>query len=625
MGENADSGVGIRALRGERVNGRPLNLQVQIHDDVGLPPGQGKPTGSLDWSNGGPLMKPAKPALLKPRGEWNAMELELNSQILRVTVNGQRCSEPTSTSSSRILVSWPACTGTRAGSASRDTPAKCVPQHPHQGAVPQPIPRRCGGHTSTVRGAVFTPDGQQLITASHDKTIRIWDANTGRPTRVLRPPIELGIYGEYFGVALSSDGKTLAVGGGSGRVFLIDLPSGRMLHFLVGHASNVFGLDFSPDGRYLATASADKTARIWDVATGQTVRTLMGHTGPVYAVRFSPDGSKVATGASDKTARIFSPDDGSLITTVTAEAEIRAWTGARMGRSSSRVTAVSPTRRPGDSSACGGWMGRCSNGSMPWAWSARCDRRRTGPSSTPGSRVPRWGRSILDLASGQTRATFDKSWNVLSCSALSPDGRLAATAGSDAGDVRIWRSADGQQVHQLRARGSGKWSAGWGADGTTIAWGNQRYRDRPPLFNDFGPRTHSFDLKTLQAGEPTGDFQIGSMTLDDLRIEKGGVTELLIKWGGEVVTKIDTNPLGGAWTSAAWVDRDRLIVGTAFGNVFLVDANTGKLKRQFIGHTGPIWAVSPSPDRRHFLTASQDSTLRVWSLDNSSAIWRARS
>ena len=105
--------------------------------------------------------------------------------------------------------------------------------------------------------------------------------NNGAPARVLRPPMGSGQIGEYFGVALSPDGKTLAVGGYFGRVFLIDLPSGRMVHFLVGHANNVLGLDFSPDGRYLATASADKTARIWDVATGQTVRTLIGHTGVV--------------------------------------------------------------------------------------------------------------------------------------------------------------------------------------------------------------------------------------------------------------------------------------------------------------------------------------------------------
>src|SRR5271157_511614 len=324
VGENADSGVGIRALRGERVNGRPLNLEVQIHDDQGLPPGQGAPTGSLFWSNGGPLMRPAKPAQLKPRGEWNAMGLELNKQNLRVTVNGQAVLGAYLS----VLITNPRVLA----GVYRDQGRIGFQRHTGEGRfrnvrikelVPQPsVVLDAGGHTSTVRGAVFTPDGQQLITASHDKTIRVWDVNTGEPVRVLRPPTGRDKIGEYFGVALSPDGKTVAVGGYHGRVFLIDLPSGRMLHFLVGHASNVNGLDFSPDGRYLATASADKTVRIWDVATGQTVRTMMGHTGVVNAVRFSPDGRKVATGGADKTARIFSADDGSLITTVTAEADV---------------------------------------------------------------------------------------------------------------------------------------------------------------------------------------------------------------------------------------------------------------------------------------------------------------
>ncbi len=621
VSENADSGVGIRALRGERVNGRPLNLQAQIHDDVGLAPGQGEPTGSLHWSNGGPLMRPYKPAQLKPRGEWNTLEVEVQGLYIRAAVNGQYVLgadlQPL-IMNPRVLAGVYRDQG-RIG-FQRHTGEVRFRNIRIKDLAPQPgVVLDSGGHISSVRGAVFTPDSQKLVTVSWDKTIRVWDVDTGAPLRVLRTPGRAGYVGEHFGVALSPDGKTLAVGGYFGRVFLIDLPSGRMLHFLVGHASNVNGLDFSPDGRYLATASADKTARIWDVTTGQTVRTLIGHTDVVNAVRFSPDGSKVATGASDKTARIFSPDDGSLITTViTAEAEVRGvdWsqdgqilvTGDDSGSDLTKVRGfVSLWGLDGTLlkrfDALGGVSSLRStrNGAVLYTWNKSSKR----------------GAVILDLASGQPRATFDKSWNDLFCSALSPDGRLAATAGFDARDVRIWRTIDGQQVHQLRARGSSKWSAGWGADGTTIAWGNQPYRDRPMLCNDMGPRTHSFDLKTLQAGEPTGDFQIGSMTLDDLRIEKGGATELLIKWGGEVVTKIDTNPLGGVWKSAAWVDRDRLIVGSVYGDVGLVDANTGKLKRRFFGHYGAIWAVSPSPDRRHFLTASQDSTLRVWSLDNS--------
>ena len=349
--------------------------------------------------------------------------------------------------------------------------------------------------------------------------------NTGEPVRVLRPPPGSGKIGEYFGVALSPDGKTLAVGGYFGRVFLIDLPSGRMVHFLVGHANTVNRLDFSPDGRILATAGADKTARLWDVATGQTFRTLTGNTANVTAVRFSPDGRRVATGAADKTARIFSADDGSLITTITGEAAVNGVDWSQDGQ-----ILVTGDGSGNDPKAKGfvclwGLDGTLLRRFDALGGISSLRSTKDGAALYTWTKSPKHGAVILDLASGQPRATFDKSWNTLHCSALSPDGQLAATAGFDAADVRIWRTADGQQVHQLRARGSSKWSAGWGADGTTIAWGNQPYRDRPTLLNDMGPRTHSFDLKTLQVGEPTGDLKTGLLTFEDLRIVKGGAMD----------------------------------------------------------------------------------------------------
>jgi WD40 repeat protein len=49
-----------------------------------------------------------------------------------------------------------------------------------------------GGHTALVRKVLFTPDGKGLISVSHDKAIRIWDVQSGEPTRVLRPPIDQG-------------------------------------------------------------------------------------------------------------------------------------------------------------------------------------------------------------------------------------------------------------------------------------------------------------------------------------------------------------------------------------------------------------------------------------------------
>src|SRR4029450_11080792 len=83
----------------------------------------------------------------------------------------------------------------------------------------------------------FTPDGRQLVSASEDKTIRVWDLPTGKPARTIRGERTLGIQGKIYAIALSPDGKWLAVGGWNSdqSVFnefgirLYDFGSGRLV------------------------------------------------------------------------------------------------------------------------------------------------------------------------------------------------------------------------------------------------------------------------------------------------------------------------------------------------------------------------------------------------------------
>jgi WD40 repeat protein len=70
-----------------------------------------------------------------------------------------------------------------------------------------------GGHTLPIVGISFTPDGRQLVSASEDKTIRVWDLATGKTVRTIRGESTLGIQGKIYAMALSPDGKWLAVGG----------------------------------------------------------------------------------------------------------------------------------------------------------------------------------------------------------------------------------------------------------------------------------------------------------------------------------------------------------------------------------------------------------------------------
>ena len=70
-----------------------------------------------------------------------------------------------------------------------------------------------GGHMDLIKDVIFTKDGRHLISASMDKTIRVWDVQTGKISRVIRGEIGKGLEGSIYDLALSSDNEWLAVAG----------------------------------------------------------------------------------------------------------------------------------------------------------------------------------------------------------------------------------------------------------------------------------------------------------------------------------------------------------------------------------------------------------------------------
>jgi WD40 repeat protein len=159
-----------------------------------------------------------------------------------------------------------------------------------------------GHNRNLVFGVAFSPDGQHVFTGG-DLFVCEWDATTGQELRTFS-----GEGLEVYGIALSPDGKVLAMGRQDGSVTLWDVSSGDKLYQLVGHAGLVPRLAFSHDGTRLTTASFDKFAKVWDVQTGQELVTLYGNTSNVFGVAFGPNGRHVATAGGDGTVRIYTLD-----------------------------------------------------------------------------------------------------------------------------------------------------------------------------------------------------------------------------------------------------------------------------------------------------------------------------
>jgi len=161
------------------------------------------------------------------------------------------------------------------------------------------------GHTGMVATAVFSPDGKSVLTASSDRTARIWNLEKPADIREFK-----GHQNTVISAYYSSDGKKIATASWDSTAVVWDVATGKKICTLSGHTGNVWRASFSPDGTKVLTAGEDKTARVWDATTGKELMKLTGHTGRVMCDCFSPDGSKIATASFDGTIRIWDAHTG---------------------------------------------------------------------------------------------------------------------------------------------------------------------------------------------------------------------------------------------------------------------------------------------------------------------------
>ncbi|MEH1966025.1 WD40 repeat domain-containing protein [Nostoc sp.] len=454
------------------------------------------------------------------------------------------------------------------------------------------------GHSDEVNSVAYSPNGQQLASASTDKTIKIWDASSGQLLKTLT-----GHSNRVINVAYSPNGQQLASASTDKTIKIWDASSGKLLKTLIGHSDEVNSVAYSPNGQQLVSASADKTIKIWNVSSGKLLKTLTGHNKEVNSVTYSPNGQQLASASGDKTIKIWDVSSGKLLKTLTGHGSaVRSIAYSPNGQ---QLASASDDKTIKIWDASSGKLLKTLTGHSGEVYSvAYSPNGQQLASASFDSTIKIW-----DISSGKPLNILTGYSNVVINVAYSPNGQQLASASWNL-TIKIWDISSGKPLKTLTGHSSGfirvayspngQQLASTSADKTIKVWDTSSGKLLKTLTG------HSDSVSNV-AYSPNGQ-QLASASFDSTikiwDISSGKLLKTLTGHSKEV-NSIAYNPNGQQLASASW---DKTIK--------IWDVSSGKLLKTLTGHSKEVNSVAYSPNGQQLASASRDKTIKIWDVSS---------
>jgi WD40 repeat protein len=469
-----------------------------------------------------------------------------------------------------------------------------IAQHPLPGGLSPLLIRTLYSHTDGVNGCSVSPDGSWIVSCSSDKTLKVWDATTGKERMTLK-----GHTDWVSGCAISPSGAWIVSCSDDKTLKIWDAHSGKERMTLEGHTSGVNGCAISPSGAWIVSCSDDKTLQIWDAYSGKERMTLEGHTGEVNGCAISPSDEWIVSCSNDKTLKIWDAHSGK------ERMMLEGHTGEVNG------CAVSSD---------GQWVISCSNDGKLILWDIHTQKiqitllgHANGVSGCTISPDGKWIVScswdktlkMWNALSGKEQITLSGHSSGVNGCAISPSGAWIVSC-SDDKTLKMWNAHIKQEqtilpehsngVNGCATSSSGTWITTCSSDGMLKIWDTTTGKERMTL------EGHSSGANGC-AISPSGEWIISCSNDGTLKLWDAttGKERMTLEGHTGYVEGCAISPSGEWIVSCSWDETLKIW-----------DANTGKMRMTLKGHTSYVEGCAISPSGEWIVSCSNDGMLKIW-------------
>jgi WD40 repeat protein len=426
------------------------------------------------------------------------------------------------------------------------------------------------GHDKPVVACVAMPDRSHFLSASADRTLRLWAIGSGECVGVLR-----GHDDELTACAVTFDGRTAVSASVDATVRLWDVAARRCITPILNGGRVATACTLTPDGLRVVAGSDDGTLRAWEIGSKQCVL-LEGHADFITACVVTSDGQRLVSASRDGSVRVWNLASGELLFELECAERVEAPASRGLEEEHRWVTALAVTP----------------------------DGRHAVAASGRGSLL------LWDLASGKCVERFGAGQGRVDSCAITPDG-LHLFCGIADGTIRLWSLASMRCVGHLKAHAGAVSACSATLDGRRVVSASH---DRSLKLWELGaPESlvsqegHTAPITAcaiVPGSTPAGGIAVSASEDRTLKVWDlaAGVCRVTLEGHSELVT-----------ACAISADGRRVISGARDGSLCVWSIASPERIDVPGAHGNQVTGCVIASDGR-LITASHDQTVRIWRL-----------